>query len=90
MILFNKRIQDECVLITILDDDTVLRPIKSPLIEREGDKSQLPPNNALTAGEWVQARYNYIPANYSRREKERDKGEKLMVQNIETIPGLPG
>jgi hypothetical protein len=66
-----------------LDDDTILKPVKSPLIDREGDKSQLPPNNALTAGEWVQARYNHIPDNYAQKKVEKDKGMKMMIQNIE-------
>jgi hypothetical protein len=66
-----------------LDDDTLLRPIESPVIQREGDKSQLPPNNALTAGEWVQARYNHIPDNYAASKAHAAKREKMIIGSIE-------
>jgi hypothetical protein len=64
-------------------DNTPLRPIDSPVIRRVGDKSKLPPNNALTAGEWVQARYNNIPANYAKKREERMKEPTTVIKNIE-------
>ena len=66
-----------------LDDDTILKPISSPVIQRVGDKSKLPPNNAVTAGEWVQARYNNIPANYAKRKEERLKSGGVVLKGIE-------
>jgi len=64
------------------DDETVLKPIDSPVIKRVGDKSKLPPNNALTAGEWVQARYNNIVPNYARRREGKPVGSTVL-HNIE-------
>jgi hypothetical protein len=64
------------------DDDTPLKPITSPVIIREGNRSQVPPNDAMTAGEWVQARYNIIAPNYSKRIDGKDIGS-TMVGNIE-------
>jgi len=65
------------------DDDTPLQPVDSPVIRREGNKSILPPNNALTAGEWVQARYNNIPSNYAKKREERLKVPTTVIANIE-------
>ncbi|KAF2431319.1 Clavaminate synthase-like protein [Tothia fuscella] len=64
-------------------DDTLLRAVDSPVIRREGDQSKLPPDNVLTAGEWVQARYNNIPANYARKREDRMKVPTTIVKNIE-------
>jgi hypothetical protein len=56
--------------------------MNSPVIEREGDKFNLPPNNVLTAGEWVQARYNLIVPRYAKRREGKDIGTTL-IGNIE-------
>jgi hypothetical protein len=48
-----------------------------------GDKSKLPPDNVLTAGEWVQARYNNIPANYAKKREERLKEPMTVIKGLE-------
>jgi hypothetical protein len=52
------------------------------VISREGDKSKLPPGQVVTAGDWVQARYNTIEPAYKNRREGKDIGSRI-IQNIE-------
>lgn len=64
-----------------LEEETRLKPVDSPVIQRVGDRSIMPPNNAVTVAEWVQARYANIPANYARGTGGGDKTS--LVKNVE-------
>ena len=64
------------------DNDTLLQPVKSPVLEREkvqGDFNNrtLPPTG-VTAGEWVTVRFNSISKNY-----ENNKDNQVVVKNVE-------
>jgi hypothetical protein len=60
----------------------VLKPVDSPVVRREGDKSKLPPDQVVTAGDWVQARYNTIEPTYKKRREGKDIDSRI-IQNIE-------
>ncbi|KIW81673.1 hypothetical protein Z517_04699 [Fonsecaea pedrosoi CBS 271.37] len=65
------------------DDDTLLEPIRSPLLERERDKIQGNNNRAMppqgvSAVEWVKIRFASIDANYAN-----NKDNKVVVKNVE-------
>jgi len=63
------------------DDDTLLRPVKSPLLERvevQGNNNRAMPPEGVTAAEWVRIRFGSIDANYAN-----NKDNKVMVRNVE-------
>ncbi|KAJ9649817.1 hypothetical protein H2198_010857 [Neophaeococcomyces mojaviensis] len=63
------------------DDDTLLKPVKSPLLERvevQGNNKRAMPPEGVTAAEWVRIRFESIDANYAN-----NKDNKVMVRNVE-------
>lgn len=63
------------------NDDVLLEPVKSPLLEREkvkGNTNRALPPAGVTAGEWVRVRFGSIDANYAN-----NKDNKVVVKNIE-------
>ena len=63
------------------DDDTLLEPVKSPLLEREkveGNNNRAMPPEGVTAAEWVDIRFRSIDANYAN-----NKDNKVVVRNVE-------
>ena len=65
------------------DDDTLLRPVESPLLERlkgrvEGNKERAMPPDDVTAGEWVKVRFGSIGRNY-----ENNKDNEVKVRSVE-------
>lgn len=66
------------------DDETVLRAVESPLLEREramgrsGDAKRMMPPDGVTAGEWVDVRFGSIGKNY-----ENNKDNKVVVKSVE-------
>jgi isopenicillin N synthase-like dioxygenase len=63
------------------DDDTLLEPVKSPLLEREnvrGNNNRAMPPEGVTAAEWVRIRFGSIDANYAN-----NKDNKVVVRNVE-------
>lgn len=63
------------------DDDTLLEPVKSPLLEREkveGNNNRAMPPPGVTAAEWVRIRFSSIDANYAN-----NKDNKVRVRNVE-------
>jgi isopenicillin N synthase-like dioxygenase len=65
------------------DDETVLRAVESPLLEREGRmvegkaRRAMPPDG-VTAGEWVDVRFGSIGRNY-----ENNKDNVVVVKSVE-------
>lgn len=63
------------------DDDTLLTPVKSPLLEREevtGNNNRAMPPAGVTAAEWVRIRFGSIDANYAN-----NKDNKVKVRNVD-------
>lgn len=63
------------------DDDTSLKLVESPLLEREkveGNASRSMPPAGVTAGEWVDVRFRSIGANYAN-----NKDNKVTVKSVE-------
>lgn len=63
------------------NDDTPLKPIASPLLEREGvegNKKRAMPPEGVTAGEWVKVRFGSIDKNYSN-----NKDNEVVVKSVE-------
>jgi len=63
------------------DDDTLLKAVKSPLLEREkvvGNNNRAMPPEGVTAAEWVDIRFHSIDANYAN-----NKDNKVVVRNVE-------
>ena len=63
------------------DDSTLLKPMQSPLLEREkvvGNNNRAMPPADVTAGEWVTVRFNSISKNY-----ENNKDNKVVVKSVE-------
>ena len=63
------------------NDNTLLQPVKSPLLEREkveGNNNRALPPPGVTAGEWVKVRFGSIDANYAN-----NKDNKVVVKNTE-------
>jgi isopenicillin N synthase-like dioxygenase len=63
------------------DDDTLLKPISSPLLEREevkGNMNRAMPPEGVTTGEWVNVRFNSIDKNYSN-----NKDNEVVIRNVE-------
>jgi isopenicillin N synthase-like dioxygenase len=63
------------------NDDVLLKPVKSPLLEREkveGNNNRALPPAGVTASEWVRIRFGSIDANYAN-----NKDNKVVVKNVE-------
>lgn len=66
------------------DDDTLLKPVDSPLLKREetkdniGSTKRMMPPDGVTAGEWVSVRFGSIDANYAN-----NKDNKVVVKSVE-------
>ena len=63
------------------DDSTLLKPVASPLLEREeveGNNHRALPPEGVTAGEWVDIRFNSIDKNYAN-----NKDNKVIVKSVE-------
>ena len=61
----------------------MLRPVKSPLLQRMGDevagnKKRAMPPEGVTAGEWVRVRFGSIDKNYAN-----NKDNEVVVKSIE-------
>ncbi|KAF2087368.1 2OG-Fe(II) oxygenase superfamily protein [Saccharata proteae CBS 121410] len=61
------------------DDETPLKAVDSPVIRREGDKSKAPPGGAITAGDWVSARYKDI----YRLQQNAKEDVEVVIKEIE-------
>ncbi len=64
-----------------LDDDTLLKPVQSPLFERaalQGNNNRPMPPDGVTAAEWVRIRFGSINAYYAN-----NKDNKVVVRNVE-------
>ena len=66
------------------DDDTLLKPLASPLLEREkktaavGSAERVLPPGGVTAGEWVKLKFSGISANYANNKENR-----VVVKSVE-------
>lgn len=63
------------------DDKTLLKPVKSPLLEREkveGNNNRALPPDGVTAGEWVNVRFGSIDKNYAN-----NKDSEVVVKSVE-------
>ena len=64
------------------DNDTLLKPVDSPLLEREGGKEgkekRMMPPDGVTAGEWVSVRFGSIDRNYAN-----NRDNKVVVKEVE-------
>ncbi|KIW02548.1 uncharacterized protein PV09_06004 [Verruconis gallopava] len=63
------------------DDDTLLKPVESPVLEREmvqGNNNRALPPEGVTAAEWVRIRFGSIDLNYSN-----NRDNKVVVRNVE-------
>jgi isopenicillin N synthase-like dioxygenase len=64
-----------------LDDDTLLKPVSSLLLEREavqGNNNRALPPAGVTAGEWVEVRFGSIDKNYAN-----NKDNEVRVKSVE-------
>lgn len=66
------------------NDDTLLRPVQSPLLKKlngdvEGDKNRAMPPDGVTAGEWVRVRFGSIDKNYSNNKDNEVKLGQVSV-----------
>jgi hypothetical protein len=64
-------------MLTAIDDETPLLPVKSPLVERVGNTSKIPADSGLTAKDWVTARFKAIP-----KLTEERAANKTFINNI--------
>ena len=63
------------------NDDTLLKPVKSPLLEREeveGNRNRAMPPEGVTAAEWVRIRFGSIDKNYAN-----NKDNEVVVKSVE-------
>ncbi len=65
------------------DDGTLLKPVRSPLLERmggvvEGNKARALPPEGVTAGEWVRVRFGSIDRNYAN-----NRDNEVVVKSVE-------
>lgn len=72
-----KRVADPSLFYA--DDDTLLRPLTSPVILKTGIHSYIPPDTNLTVGEWVMAKHKAV------REDGRSKAKTQVVNGV-TVP----
>ena len=62
------------------DDNTFLKPVESPLLERRRlkDNNRALPPEGVTAGEWVNVRFGSIDKNYFN-----NKDNQVTVKSVE-------